>query len=337
MWHSSKHKKLCQRDEKLVRATTLSTIELHTLTCAAGRFKDSEFAQNLTYIAIQRYMVYLLHCSPLVLKTTKAYYNSIQANAWTAFEEHVISTSRQLVVKLHSKCTSIFDLDRLDLDLQYSGPKIPKAVDIGGSKHGFRIRDIETELITYDLCKQGVYIRSEECVAVTLAVSEGLPVEKVLLSMLPASHPQRSMWVEMTQIAVKALSICKKRKSLDLLQKLHQFDKSLAARMVLLVRSCFIALTQMYKRVRLPLAEHLAQILALHARLGQLAPCKPRLGTLPPAHVCEQDTEPHAAARTLQRVARQILVAQYYRIELRAFFCACCGETQLPPRQVSFC
>lgn len=298
------------------------------------RFKESVFNQNLTYLAIQRYMVYLLHSTPLVLNTTRRYYNGIQADAWTAYEEHVVSTSRQLVTMMHTKCKSIFELCRLDADLQYSGPKIPKNVDSVNAKNGMRVRDVETELITYDLCKDGLYIRSEECVAVTTAVSQGMPIKTVLLSMLPVSHPQRSAWEAMSKIATEALMLQKKRKSLAMMQSLHkQYDKRLVARMVLLVRSCVIALTQVWKRVKLPLAEHLAQIVSLHGRLGQPAPCKPRLGALPPAHVSSEDTPQHCAARVLQRVARQILVAQYWRIELRAFWCKCCGETQLPPRQ----
>ena len=197
-----------------------------------------------------------------------------------------------------------------------------------------RVRDVETELITYELCKDGVYIRSEECVAVTTAVAQGMPIKTVLLSMLPVSHPQRSAWEAMSKTASEALLLQKKRKSLAMLQTLQQqYDRRLAARMMLLVRSCVIALTQVWKRVKLPLTEHLAQILALHGRLGQPAPCKPRLGALPPVHMCEEDTPRHNAARVLQRAARQVLVAQYWRIELRAFWCGCCGETQLPPRQ----
>ena len=292
------------------------------------------FNQNLTYLAIQRYVVYLLHSTPLVLNTTKSYYNGIQSGAWSSYEEHVVSTSRQLVTLLHKKCKSIFDLSRVDIELQYSGPKIPKAVDNFSAKHGLRVRDVETELITYDLCKGGLYIRSEECVAVTTAVAQGMEMETALLCMLPVLHPQRSVWQAMCKIAANALLLNKKRKSLALLQSLQQqYDRCLVARMMLLVRSCVIAMTQVWKRVKLPLTEHLAQILALHGRLGQPAPCKPRLGALPPAQVFEEDTPRHSAARVLQRAARQVLVAQYWRIELRAFWCGCCGETQLPPRQ----
>ena len=39
------------------------------------------------------------------------------------------------------------------------------------------------------------------------------------------------------------------------------------------------------------------------------------------------------AASQLQRCVRQRLVAQYWRLELRAFWCPLCGEIQLPPRQ----
>lgn len=292
------------------------------------------WAQNLTYLAIQRYMVYLLHSSPLVLRATKSYYNGIQPNAWNAFEEHVLGTSKQLVTLLHNNCKSIFDLNRLDLELPYSGPKIPKNVDNFSAKNGMRVRDVESELITADLCKDGLFIRSEECVAVTTAVAQGMAIETALRCMLPVSHPQHSAWQAMSKTAAEALLLQKKRKSLAMLQTLtDKYDKRLVARMMLLVRSCVIALTQVWKRVKLPLSEHLAQIVSLHGRLGQPAPCKPRLGALPPAHVSLEDTPQHCAARVLQRVARQILVAQYWRIELRAFWCGCCGETQLPPRQ----
>ena len=223
-------------------------------------------------------MVYLLHSSPVVLNFAKSYYNGIQPGAWTAFESHVLNTSKQLVTLLHTKCKSLFELHRLDIELMYSGPKIPKNIEsFSNSKHGLRVRDVETELITFDLCGNDFYIRSEECVAVCTAVSQGMPVEKALLSMLPRTHPQRASWVEMSGIVAQTLMLNKKRKSLMTLQKLqHQYDKKLVARMMLLVRSCVIALTQVWKRVTLPLTEHLAQILALHARLGQAAPCKPR-------------------------------------------------------------
>ena len=130
-----------------------------------GWFKESVFNQNLTYLAIQRYMVYLLYSSPLILNTTKRYYNGIQPGSWTSFEQHVLRTSRQLVTLLHTKCNSIFELSHVDIELPYSGPKIPKNVDNFSAKHGLRVRDVETELITHALCKDGLYIRSEECVA----------------------------------------------------------------------------------------------------------------------------------------------------------------------------
>jgi len=266
---------------------------------------------------------------------TKLYYNGIQNDAWTCFEAHVLNTSKLIVEAIHVKCKSIFDLHEIDIDLPYSGPKIPKSVDnVVSLKHGLRVRDVETELITHDLCKDGVFIRSEECVAVFTAVAQGMDIETVLLSMFPVAHPMRADWVKMSALVAQNLKINKKRKSVVALQKLsQQFHKTLASRMMLLVRSCVIARTQVWTQVVLPLTERLAQVLALHQRLGQVAPCKPRLGAIAPAHVCVEDTGEHRAARTLQRVARQILVAQYWRVQLRAFFCRCCGDVQLPPRQ----
>ena len=272
-------------------------------------------------------MLYLLHSTPVIYNMSKIYYNGIQKDAWTCFEEHVMNTSKLIVEAIHVKCTTIFDLHKIDIELPYSGPKIPKSVEnIVSLKHGLRVRDVESELITYDLCKDGVFIRSEECVAVCNAVAQGMDIETVLLNMFPVTHPMRAEWVKMSGLVAQILKVNKKRKSVVALQKIsEQFDKMLVSRMMLLVRSCVIARTQVWTQVVLPLTERLAQVLALHHRLGQPAPCKPRLGAIPPAHVCDENTQEHAAARTLQRVARQILVAQYWRVELRAFWCGCCG------------
>lgn len=294
-------------------------------------FKESAFAQNLVYLSLQRCMLYQLELCPVLYDEIKHTYNTIQPGSWTEFESHVKKMSMLTVDIIHTKCRSVLDLDKFDLDVQYQycGAKIPKMCV--SQKFALKSRDFDTELVTKDVC-ENVFIRSEECVAVVHAVAKGGDILEILHSLIPPNHPQRTVWNKMCQIGHKALLITKKKQAIDQLKSLLAMDAQLGKRLILLLRACLIGSTQIMQQVRLPLQDRLAQVLAMHQRLGQPQPCKPVLGATPAKQLANQDCETDCAAAQLQRVVRQRLVAEYWRIQLRAFWCPLCGEMQLPPR-----
>jgi hypothetical protein len=302
--------------------------------CNAMRdwFKSSAFAQNLVYLSLQRYMLYQLKLCPVLYDAVKDMYNNIQPGAWTEFEEHVVKMSVLTVNILHSECDSVFNLDKFDLDVQYQycGAKIPKMCI--SHKIALKARDFDTELISKDVC-ENVFIRSQECVAVVQSIISGHDILQILYSLIPPDHPQRETWNAMCEVGHKALFLSKKKQAIEQLKLLLTMDAGLGKRLILLLRACLIGSTHVMKRVSLPLADHLAQVLAMHHRLGQPQPCKPVLGATAAVQLANPQSITDVAASQLQRCVRQRLVAQYWRLELRAFWCPLCGEMQLPPRQ----
>lgn len=295
-------------------------------------FKESSFAQNLVYLSLQRCMLYQLQLCPVLYDEIKHIYNTIQPGAWTEFENHVVKMSTLTVSILHTKCDSVFKLNGFDLETQYQycGAKIPKPSV--SQKFCMKSRDFDTELVTKDVC-ENVVISSQECVAIVHAVADGGNILEILHSLIPANHPQRTLWNKMCEVGHKALLMNKKKQAFEQLKSLLTYDEQLGKRLILLLRACLIGSTQVMKQVRLPLQDRMAQVIAMHQRLGQPQPCKPVLGATPARQLANQDCENDTAASQLQRCVRQRLVAQYWRLELRSFWCPLCGEMQLPPRQ----